>query len=299
MAQGGDTITYNFTQSEGFKDPVAEQTEDISNIPEIKVEYIDGSAGSEYSYYGTAGNGGRVENVVADVSNYDTLYIWVAGSDSSSYNAGRYNGGQSINDGQNGGGSTEISVINTDQTDSSTEPFIAAAGGGGGSYSESSGIEQIGGGGARDGPFGGTENAPGQDPPLGGTGGDKASPNGTDGYAAVNGHGSNVNIIDSGTTTRGGGSSSLGGEVRITYRAGLKAPSNVSTSVSGDNVTISWDAASGASKYDVLRAQSSGTTASDYTTITTVTDDGSSSFSYTDTDLEDGEKYYWRVESVS
>jgi len=79
----------------------------------------------------------------------------------------------------------------------------------------------------------------------------------------------------------------------------LSAPSNVSTSVTQDDVTVSWDAADGASKYNVLRAQSSGTTASDYTTIATVTDDGSASFSVTDTGLEDGEKFFYRVESVS
>jgi len=79
----------------------------------------------------------------------------------------------------------------------------------------------------------------------------------------------------------------------------IEAPTNVSTSVSGDDVTISWDAADGASQYDVLRAQSSGSTASDYSTIATVTDDGSASFSVTDTGLEDGEKFFYRVESVS
>jgi len=79
----------------------------------------------------------------------------------------------------------------------------------------------------------------------------------------------------------------------------LQPPKNVSTSVSGDDVTVSWDAAGGASSYNVLRAQSSGTTASDYSTIATVTDDGSASFSVTDNALEDGEKFFYRVESVS
>lgn len=80
----------------------------------------------------------------------------------------------------------------------------------------------------------------------------------------------------------------------------LSAPSNVTTSVSDDDVTISWDAASGASSYNVFRAQSSGTTVSDYPKkIATVTDDGSASFSHTDTGLEDGEKFYYRVESVN
>jgi len=294
MAQPGDTITYTFTQSEGFEQPVAEQTEDISSIGEIKVEHIDGSAGEE-----NGGRGGRVENVVADVSNHNTLYIWVAGSDSFAFNAGRYNGGSGTNSGGDGGGSTEISVVNTDQTDNGTAPFIAAAGGGGASYFEVSGRPNQGGGGARNGADVFGDNAPGADPPLGGDGGGDSNPQGTDGFGAVSGHGSSVPIIDSGTTIRGGGSSTVGGEVKITYRAGLKAPSNVSTSVTGDDITISWDAASGASEYDVLRAQSSGTTASDYSTIATVTDDGSASFSVTDAELEDGERFFYRVESVS
>jgi hypothetical protein len=116
----------------------------------------------------------------------------------------------------------------------------------------------------------------------------------------VSGHGSSVPIIDSGTTVRGGGSSTLGGEVQITFQGALKAPTNVSTSINQDDVTISWDAASGAAKYNVLRAEASGTTASDYTTtVATVTDDGSASFSVTDSALEDGEKFFYRVESVS
>jgi len=84
-----------------------------------------------------------------------------------------------------------------------------------------------------------------------------------------------------------------------TVQEELQAPSNVSTPVSQDDVTISWDAANEASSYNVLRAESSGTTASDYSTVATVTDDGSASFSVTDTGLEDGEKFFYRVESVS
>lgn len=85
----------------------------------------------------------------------------------------------------------------------------------------------------------------------------------------------------------------------LTRPTRLSAPSNVSASVSQDDVTVSWDAADGAAEYDVLRAQSSGSTESDYAIIATVTDDGSASFSVTDTGLEDGEKFFYRVESVS
>lgn len=292
-----ETITYTFTESDGsYEAPVAEHSEDISNIGTIKVDYIDGGAGEGSN----AGSGGRVENVVADVSNYDTLYIWVAGSDSFRYNTGRYVGGTTDQGFNYGGGSTEISVVNKDEHDTDTAPFIAAAGGGGSAYSEGTGpfaLSRPGSGGARDGQhFSGT--APGTAPPLGGDGGTESSPDGKDGFGAVSGHGSSVPIIDSGTTIKGGGSSTVDGEVQITYQPTFKPPTNVSTSVSQDDVTISWNAAQGASKYNVLRAEASGTTASDYTTVATVTDDGSASFSVTDSALEDGEKFFYRIESV-
>lgn len=125
MAQDGDTITYTFSDGSVV-------SEDISDIDEITVDYLDGAGGG----YGVAdgGAGGRVENTVVDVSNYDTLYLWVGGSggnEGGSGGSGRYNGEGTSGAGA-GGASTEIAFVNTDASDSSDEPFIVAAGGGGG-----------------------------------------------------------------------------------------------------------------------------------------------------------------------
>lgn len=81
----------------------------------------------------------------------------------------------------------------------------------------------------------------------------------------------------------------------------LTAPENVRISDSSveDELTVSWDAGIGASEYHVYRSESTGTTTSDYTQIATITDDGSTSYSHTDTNLEDGERYYYRVSSVN
>jgi len=220
MAQDGDTITYTFQGNSSFRGPADGSSEDISSIDEIKVEYVKGCAGDG----SPAGAGGLVENTVADVSGYDTLYIWVAGF-TSFVGAGRYNGGP-FKAGL-GAGSTEISVINTDQSNTATEPFIAAAGGG----ASGGNRNQAGGDGARE--SGGAE---GTAPPLGGPSGDGANSEGGDGEGAVSGHGSSVPIKQSGTTTKGGGAStpSSEGEVRITYKVDLKPPdppSNLSATV--------------------------------------------------------------------
>ena len=61
-----------------------------------------------------------------------------------------------------------------------------------------------------------------------------------------------------------------------------------------DELTIDWDQVSGADEYYVYRAQSSGSTTSDYTRVATP-----ASPPYTDIGLEDGEKYYYRVSAYS
>lgn len=127
MAQDGDTITYTFSDGSVV-------SEDISDIDEITVDYLDGAGGDSALYDG--GNGGRVENTVVDVSSYDTLYIWVGGIDSGS-SLGRYDGSSAAD--SEGGPSTEIAFVNTDNSDSADEPFIVAAGGGGGGGGSSGG----------------------------------------------------------------------------------------------------------------------------------------------------------------
>ncbi len=208
MAQVGDTITY--TYNGGDDADALRQSEDISDVGQITIEYIDaaGGAGSNGSTYG-----GRVENVVVDVSDEDTLYIWV-----STQFEGRYAGGTSSFSSV-GGGSAELAFIQTDQKDSDDEPFIAGAGGGGGGFSTGF-YGEAGSGGARGGASG-SSNGVGTPPPQGGDGPPEGG-SGTAGDGAVE---NRAEILNAGTTTKGGGSApNANGEVKITYETGLSPP---------------------------------------------------------------------------
>jgi fibronectin type 3 domain-containing protein len=73
-----------------------------------------------------------------------------------------------------------------------------------------------------------------------------------------------------------------------------KPPSNVQitdSSTEGE-ITLDWDAVSLASGYKIYRAETSGSSVADYTEV-----GDTSSPPYTDTSVEDGEKYYYRVSS--
>lgn len=298
MAQNGDTITYTYDgDTDGNNLYLTPEQEDISSVTKMTIDYMDGAGGAEtQAGEPNGGNGGRVENVEVDISNYDTVYIWVG-----SQLYGRYEGGST-----NAGGSTEIWFSDTNQADSSDEPFVVGAGGGGSAGSEftdfNGDTSYFGGsGGARDATFGsGTTNdgseGQGVAPPLGGEGGDSSDSfkqQGGDGSGAVNTSISEVTA--SGSTIKGGGSSSgEDAEVQITYKTILPTPSNVqiTDTATEDELTIDWDSVNDATGYYVYRAQSSGSTTSDYTQVADV-----SSPPYTDTGLEDGEKYYYRVSS--
>lgn len=70
-------------------------------------------------------------------------------------------------------------------------------------------------------------------------------------------------------------------------------PTNVTaTTVDGDQIDVTWNDVSGEDGYVVYRAQSSGSTKSDYTQVASL---GADTTSYSDTGLEDGEQYYYRV----
>jgi len=72
------------------------------------------------------------------------------------------------------------------------------------------------------------------------------------------------------------------------------APTNLSISNSTrGEISLSWNGPANAIEYEIYRSQSAGNTVSDYTLIDTVT-----STQYTDTGLEDGEKYFYRINSV-
>lgn len=76
------------------------------------------------------------------------------------------------------------------------------------------------------------------------------------------------------------------------------APSNLSASVvSGDQIDLAWtDNSSNEDGFYVYRAQASGTTTDDYTQVADLAADTTS---YSDTGLEDGEQYFYRVASYT
>lgn len=87
-------------------------------------------------------------------------------------------------------------------------------------------------------------------------------------------------------------------KIEYTTPTAPAAPSNLSTTVvSGDQVDLSWtDNASSEDGFYVYRAQSTGSTTADYTQIADLAADTTT---YSDTGLEDGEKYYYRVSAYN
>lgn len=100
-----------------------------------------------------------------------------------------------------------------------------------------------------------------------------------------------------GIGTYGGAFTSSGwvGDARI-LETPLAAPTNVQIidDATEDELTLDWDEVSDATGYYVYRAEQSESTKSDYTQVADVT-----SPPYTDTGLEDGERYYYRVSAYN
>jgi hypothetical protein len=211
MAQDGDTIIYTFSNG-------SSELEDVSAVDSCTVDFLFSAGGDTGGTSG--GSGGAVENAEIDLTNKSELYIFVS---STGRENGRYEGGVK-NNFQNGGGSTEISFSNTDESDSDDEPFLVAAGGGGGGATPS--LPTAGSGGAREGqPGSGGSFTPdpgrGVAPPLGGDGANiKANGSGTagfDGDGAIDDQ--NRGLVTGGTITKGGGSpADTDGEVQISYQ---------------------------------------------------------------------------------
>ena len=88
------------------------------------------------------------------------------------------------------------------------------------------------------------------------------------------------------------GTGTLSSEVSATTLIFLAAPDNVSASGAGDNITLNWNAVSGASSYTVYWDNASGITSSD-TAIPSISTDN-----YTHTSLSDG-TYYYKVAAVN
>lgn len=91
-----------------------------------------------------------------------------------------------------------------------------------------------------------------------------------------------------------GGSAYGNSAVGSTAPLDLSAPSNVhfNDTATEDELTINWDGVANTSGYYVYRAEASGSTKTDYTQIADV-----ASPPYTDTSLEDGENYFYRISS--
>jgi len=87
---------------------------------------------------------------------------------------------------------------------------------------------------------------------------------------------------------------SSGSEASATTDPDITAPTGVTITdtSTADELTLDWTEDDNAAGYYVYRAESSGSTKSDYTQIADVTTPP-----YTDTSLEDGEKFYYRVSS--
>lgn len=97
--------------------------------------------------------------------------------------------------------------------------------------------------------------------------------------------------VDVSLSTNDSGTTPLLDSVEV--QANIAAPESVTLSADAARETeidISWNETR-ATSAEVLRAQSSGATATDYTTVASLGDVQS----YTDTGLENGEKYYYRV----
>ena len=88
------------------------------------------------------------------------------------------------------------------------------------------------------------------------------------------------------------GTGTLSSEISATTLIFLAAPDNVSASGAGDNITLNWNAVSGASSYTVYWDNASGITSSD-TAIPSISTDN-----YTHTSLSDG-TYYYKVAAVN
>ena len=230
MAQIGDTITYTFSDGTSV-------AEDVSNVGEVVVDYLYSMGGQGGEFADNPGSsGGAVENVVVNVSNVSTLYIWVSGTAFADGDTGkgRYNGGSSNT--YNGGGSTEIASVNNNSNDSPTEPFIVAAGGGGGGFQSGFFSSIIGSGGARGGVgSNGSSNGEGDAPPVGGDASKNSSTAATPGDGAVSGHGSTVPIVETGSTTAGGGSSAQNdGEVKLSFKKSSLSPPDPPSNLTAD-----------------------------------------------------------------
>lgn len=171
-----------------------------------------------------------------------------------------------------GGGSGGFNA-NSGDTSKNTGPGNAAAAGGGGGGGQNGG----GGGGADTSSF------------------STANSDGMAAAAAGGGGGDGLTSGLSNTTTSTGGGNSGNGEIKVIYADRIN-DLTVDSSVEGE-VALSWTEPIDVTSIDIYRAEAPGDSPNDYTEIATGL--SATTTSYTDTGLEDGEEYYYRVENVN
>lgn len=283
------TDTFNFT---GSKD-----TWTAPNFGQTITVEMWGAGGSEatpdgeYSYSG--GSGGYIK-FQYDVNASETLDIYVGeGGSLTAGGWGEDNGGDGAGDELAGGGAGSTVV-----RDNGGSLLGVADGGGGGCYGYyANGMIYYGGGGGARGGSGGDTYYDGQDGEGSGNGGIGGNAQTT--YSGGGGgyeFGSTVTEVSS--SIGGGSSQSTNGKIEITYLASAPTPSSpsnltVDDASTEDELTLGWSSVS-SDGYYVYRAESSGSSTGDYTQVANVSNN-----SYTDTGLEDGEKYYYRVSAYN
>lgn len=273
---------------------------------------------------GNPGNGGYVKASYDSISGGTTLEIAVGdyggnGGDGAKQDAGWggsagtngiVNGGdgnpgaapgdQTNNAGGGGGGGGAGSLVrlNSDQT------LLALAGGGGGGGGAGDDLDSAGGGGGGGGSDGGLGGAAGGDATPGSDAGTLSTSSGGDGAdgtvstSAPDGNPGSYAAPNASLDTGSNGSNGGDGEVVLTYTIEPpNAPSNLTATGGDGQVDLSWDDDSTSEDgFYVYRATSSGSTASDYSQIA---DLGANTTSYTDSDVTEGDTYYYRVSAYS
>lgn len=278
---------------------------------EVLVDGAGGGGGADAAAPGGAGGNGARIVCELTVSPNDTIDMDVGGGGEGVFGAtggsGGANGpggsgGNGIDDGGGGGGGGYTEVLHN----SSRELVAGAGGGGGGGSDEDSSFD-----GGDGGPglvtsgsslTGGGDGADSSNDDGAGGGGGAGYDGGSGGSADVGSGGTGGQSLTSGTvisTTEGGGASGgsaqsngSDGQVEITYE---QQPDDLqATVVDGDQIDLTWeDTFVDEDGFNIYRAQTSGgDTTADYSQIDSVS---ANTTSYSDTGLEDGEEYYYRV----
>jgi hypothetical protein len=297
----------------------------------------DGESGSSWNQNGSgSGHAGGFGEGTANVTPGETLYIRFGGGGAGGYKAfgfdTRADGGDGGDaaDVRQGGTSTGDMIISAGGgggggaagagSTGSSNAAASDGGDGGGSGqdgSSSSTSNTSGPGGLGEGSSGYSGNSGGEDKrddgsasaAAAGGGGGGGYTGGGGGSAEIAVSGSGAEFADAAAGGGGGGGGSTpgvtnasstvggsnygGGRVIIEYATPISDLS--ATVVDGDQIDLTWSDVPDEASYDVYRSESPF---SDEANATKVADLSQNTTSYSDTGLEDGEQYYYRVRTV-